>query len=353
VTSRPDVTIVVPTRDRRVLLTVAVTSALAQEDLGVEVLVMDDGSRDGTPDAMAELGDPRVRCVTSATARGASAARNAGIELARAPWVSFLDDDDFWAPAKLRRQLDAAAAADAGFAYSSALFVDGDARPLRVSAAPPPETLARELLSHHAIPAGASNVVARTDLLRAVGGFDPEFLTMEDWDLWLGLVERAAAAAVPEPLVAYRQVLPSKSRRNARLLQEHCRRLAERHRGVSERVGAPFDFSWVEEWAGRRARRADREAGRYHLAEGRNLAAARSFATSAVRNRQPSDLARAGAALLGRRAYEVLARQPVAEADAPTRPDEPDWVARYRELERRLLADETARRVPRTAREST
>jgi hypothetical protein len=352
VTSRPDVTIVVPTRDRRVLLTVAVTSALAQEDVGVEVLVMDDGSGDGTPEAMAALGDARVRCVTSPTSRGASAARNAGLELAQSPWVSFLDDDDFWSPAKLRRQLDAAVADAAGFAYSSALFVDDDARPLRVSEAPAPEALARELLSHHAIPAGASNVVARTELLREVGGFDPAFLTMEDWDLWLGLVERAEPAAVPEPLVAYRQVLPSKSRRNARLLQEHCRRLAERHRGVSERLGEPFDFSWVEEWAGRRARRADREAGRYHLAEGRNLAAARSFATSAVRNRQPSDLGRAGAALLGRRAYELVARQPVEESGPQALAHEPEWVARYRELERRLVADETARRAPRTARET-
>ena len=208
-------------------------------------------------------------------------------------------------------------------------------------------------MSGHAIPAGASNVVARTDLLRAVGGFDPAFRTMEDWDLWLGLVARASPAAVDDPLVAYRQARPSKSRRNAHLLREHCNRLAARHADVSERIGVPFDFAWVDEWASRRAARAAREEGRYLLDQGRNVAAARSFASSAVSTRQPADLGRAAGALLGRRAYSWVARgRDGEETPDAARPAEPDWVRRYRELERSLLAEASPRRSGRTARDS-
>ena len=88
-------------------------SALAQRDVDVEVVVVDDGSDEDGRRALEALTDSRVRVVRHATREGQSRARNTGIEAARGEWIAFLDDDDLWSPDKLREQLDAAAVADA------------------------------------------------------------------------------------------------------------------------------------------------------------------------------------------------------------------------------------------------
>ena len=104
----PTVTVVIPTHNRKELLRYALMSALRQEGVALEVIVVDDGSSDGTAEMLAALTDRRVRVVHHETAQGVSAARNRGIEEARGEWIAFLDDDDLWAPDKLRLQLESA-----------------------------------------------------------------------------------------------------------------------------------------------------------------------------------------------------------------------------------------------------
>src|SRR4029078_7896567 len=109
------------------------------------VVVVDDGSTDGTAASIETLGDHRGRVVQRQTPRGPAAARNAGAASARADWIAFLDDDDLWSPRKLRAQLDAAAAASAGWAYAAAVVVD---EANSVVAAPPvadPDGLAEQM----------------------------------------------------------------------------------------------------------------------------------------------------------------------------------------------------------------
>ena len=97
--TRPEVSVVVPTRDRWELLsTCALPSATCQEGVAIEVIVVDDGSSDGTAAGLAALDDPRVLTVRHDRPRGVSAARNSGIRAARGTWLAFLDDDDLWAP---------------------------------------------------------------------------------------------------------------------------------------------------------------------------------------------------------------------------------------------------------------
>jgi glycosyltransferase involved in cell wall biosynthesis len=198
-TSTPDVSVVIPTRDRHELLTRAVAGALAQRGVDVEVIVVDDGSREPI-----ECGpDPRVRVVRHDVARGVATARNRGIAEALAPWVAFLDDDDLWSPDKLGTQLDAAAREGASFAYAAAVVVDGQLRVLRTVPAPEPASLAEALVSLNVMPAGCSNVVARSSLLRELGGFDEQLCQLADWDLWRRLAASGVAAATAEALVAY------------------------------------------------------------------------------------------------------------------------------------------------------
>src|SRR5215208_5234996 len=103
-----DVSVVVPTRNRSALLSRTLRSALRQERVDFEVIVVDDASDDETPALLSALDDHRVRVLRHETLRGLSSSRNHGAEHARAEWLAFLDDDDLWAPDKLFRQVSAA-----------------------------------------------------------------------------------------------------------------------------------------------------------------------------------------------------------------------------------------------------
>jgi glycosyltransferase involved in cell wall biosynthesis len=102
---RPLISVVIPVHDGERYLGEAIDSALAQRGLAdIEVIVVDDGSTDGSV-AVAQSYGPPVTCYSHLESRGAGAARNRGVALARGEYVAFLDADDVWAPSKLARQL--------------------------------------------------------------------------------------------------------------------------------------------------------------------------------------------------------------------------------------------------------
>src|SRR5262249_16852308 len=114
--SRPEVTTIIPTRDRKDWLPRALLSALGQEGIEAETLLVDCGSR--TPLGSWFRADGcRLRVLRQETPGGPPAARNTGLADARGKWVAFLDDDDIWAPVKLRTQLRAAAETGADFVF--------------------------------------------------------------------------------------------------------------------------------------------------------------------------------------------------------------------------------------------
>lgn len=226
---REAVSVVIPTRDRSHLVAETVRLTLAQRGVAFEIVVVDDGSRDGTADVLEALGDPRVTVVRNA-GRGVANARNRGIERAAHPWIAFLDDDDRWSPDKLRVQLDLARAEAADFVYTAGIAVDVDGRVLYMSPAFAPEELRRGIRSRNLVFAGSSNVLARTDLVRRLGGFDESLHHIADWDLWIRLTEAGRPAACHEPLVAYvvhdanmhRTAIDSAAREGPRLRAKHA-----------------------------------------------------------------------------------------------------------------------------------
>jgi glycosyltransferase involved in cell wall biosynthesis len=115
----PDVSVVIPTRDRPELVVRAVRSALAQTVDRIEVIVVIDGPDPASQAALAQLRDDRLRVVALPESGGAPNARNVGVQAARARWTALLDDDDEWLPTKLAVQLDLAAAAP----YASPIVV--------------------------------------------------------------------------------------------------------------------------------------------------------------------------------------------------------------------------------------
>jgi glycosyltransferase involved in cell wall biosynthesis len=209
-------TVVIPTRNRRRMLLASLGSVLAQRDVELDVVVVDEGSDDGTADAVRDLDDPRVRVLRHETAKGLPAARNAGLAVVTGEWIAFCDDDDLWAPDKLALQLDAARRAGAVWSCTGAVEVDPALHV--VGWARCPETVGTaELRRRNVVPAGGSGVLARTDVVRALGGFDEALRAAEDWDLWLRLAAVGDAAIVDLPLVGYRVWPGSMSRDLARM----------------------------------------------------------------------------------------------------------------------------------------
>ena len=198
----PTVSVVIPVFNRRAAVGCAIESVLAQTFQDFEVVVVDDGSTDGTTASVAEFADHRIRLIRHERNRGGSAARNTGIRASSAPYVAFLDSDDEWLPTKLQRQLEVFARSDneeLGLVYTGAEWIFPNGRVwLRI---PRPEVdLARALLTENVI--GETSVgMVRRSALDAIGRFDESLPSCQDMDLWLRICERFHAHLVPEPLV--------------------------------------------------------------------------------------------------------------------------------------------------------
>jgi glycosyltransferase involved in cell wall biosynthesis len=216
----PEVTVVMPTRDRCDRLRLALRSALDQVDVDLEIVVVDDGSADGTRAMLSAVDDPRVTSIRRERAGGVSAARNVGISKANGAWIAFLDDDDLWAPTKLARQLDAMRAERRGWAYAGEVLLDAELRVIGGAPPPAPDVVVRMLERHNAVPAGASNVVVSADVLARVGAFDASLTSSEDWDLWIRLARNGVPAYVSDGLVAVTTHEGSASRKVRDMLRQ-------------------------------------------------------------------------------------------------------------------------------------
>jgi glycosyltransferase involved in cell wall biosynthesis len=103
-TRNPEISVVIPTRNRPQLVTRAIRSALDQTFRDLEVVVVVDGPDDATSAALSDVDDPRLRVVLSPQSQGAPGARNLGVRESRGRWIALLDDDDEWHPDKLTVQ---------------------------------------------------------------------------------------------------------------------------------------------------------------------------------------------------------------------------------------------------------
>jgi glycosyltransferase involved in cell wall biosynthesis len=259
--------------------------ALAQEGVDLEVVVVDDGSTDDTPAELGSARDPRLRVLRNHTSRGVAAARNRGIEAARGQWIAFLDDDDLWSPHKVRLQLEHAAGAD--FAYAGAVRLREPDVVLGLDPAPSPLDFARQMLITNVLPSGPSNVLARADLVRRLGGFDETLDFAADWDLWIRLGSTGSPAACPDVLVGYVEHEGNMSVSVGDAAIAEFRYLVAKHRSASEEAGVRFDLA-----------RFMRGVAYGHLRAGRRLQAARTYVRGAVRGNL-GNVARAAAAAVG------------------------------------------------------
>lgn len=303
------VTVVIPTCERWKLLRRTLSGALAQRDVELEVVVVNDG-RTPPPHDLFD-GDAPVRVIEPAAHRGVGAARNAGIGVARGEWIAVLDDDDLWAPDKLATQLRACAQRDAAWSYTGGVYVDERLAPFERLITPPPERLLELLFRYQAIPGACSNLLVRADLLDRLGGFDEGLHQLADWDLCLRLAAAAPAAAVADVLLAYvqhsRSMLVTSS--VAALFQEYDA-LRAKHAVAARDAGCAFDPELFSFWVATRLEKA-----------GHRRRAARESLRAALHYREPALLANAARLTLSCGTPESAR----GDAGVPT----PAWLERY------------------------
>jgi len=197
------VSVVIPTHERPDLLERAVATVLAQTHRDLECIVVDDGSSPPTECLLALLsgGDARLRSLRHDSPRGASAARNTGLAAARGRYVAFLDDDDYWLPDKLQKQLALlnASPTEVGLVYCWFDYRIGD----RIVPGRSPKLEGRifgHLLERQPLGNSSTLLVPRS-VAEAVGGFDADLPRGNDGDFIRRIAFDHEIRYVPEVLV--------------------------------------------------------------------------------------------------------------------------------------------------------
>lgn len=194
----PHVSVVLPTYHRAGVLEDAIGSVLAQTHDDLELVVVDDGDDEATPELVSSFADDRLRYVRREGDSGVSSARNEGVRRTDGDLVAFVDSDDRWHPEKLRRQVAALreAGEGCGVVYAPVTKDEGEPRTRDGASGDVSEAIRRL-----DVPTYTSTLLVRRSAFESVGGFDERLECFEDWDLCLRLARDWTFEYVDVPLV--------------------------------------------------------------------------------------------------------------------------------------------------------
>lgn len=231
--------VIIPVYNRKDMIRDCLKGFLGTEATGTEVIVVDDGSGDGSPEVVEQLAatsrGARIRLVRQANA-GPGAARNHGVRLAKGDWIAFLDSDDMWMPwtlTRLRALL--AGAADAQVFFLRTRHFDSTDAVAQWTEEPVETVVHATMLDMRVAPClpliGSCNVVLRRDLFESLGGFTDEVRCGEDTDLFYraGLAGPVVSVTAPV-MVAYRANNSDSITRRIDFLKAQTRFLLRRNR---------------------------------------------------------------------------------------------------------------------------
>ena len=216
------VSVIIPAYNCKTYIKTAVQSVLEQTVEPLEILVIDDGSTDGTEQVLNEMAQncSKLRLIKLEVNSGVSAARNRGVKEAKGKWVAFLDSDDQWVPAKLEKQLAMMEKTGAVFGFTGSSFVDENGEPYE-SVFSVPETVDRTRLFDQNVISCSSVIILREIICRYPMKSED---IHEDFDTWLRVLEEVPAAyGLNEPLLIYRLSSGSKSGNKLKSFQMNYR----------------------------------------------------------------------------------------------------------------------------------
>ncbi len=192
----PIVSVVIPTYNRKKIISRAIESVLNQTYKNYEIIIVDDGSSDGTAEYIKELYNNKINLIPQKN-QGASSARNTGVAHAKGKYIAFLDSDDEWVQSKLEIQM---------------AFLDKNpevtllcGRTYRADNINKVNSYLTEriigdlfttLYTHSFV--STPTVIVKRDILDQVGGFDLNYKSAEDFDLWLKITKNFKCAFLPD-----------------------------------------------------------------------------------------------------------------------------------------------------------
>jgi glycosyltransferase involved in cell wall biosynthesis len=203
---KPLVSIIIPAFMLEKYIKETIDSVLWQTFQDFEIIVVDDGSTDGTGEKVLEYKDPRIKYHYQKNSGRPACPRNKGISLSKGDYLAFVDGDDIWLPQKLERQIECFKRNnDLGFVFTNAIMFNAEGEigifnKRRIESG----YIFKDLFMRAFII--NSSVMASRRCLEDVGGFDeePSVRAIEDYDLWLRISYKYPISFIKEPLTKYR-----------------------------------------------------------------------------------------------------------------------------------------------------
>lgn len=201
----PQVSVIIPTYNRKAYVQEAIDSVLVQTYTDYEIIVIDDGSTDGTGAALqARYGD-KIHYVWQQN-QGESVARNKGLEMARGEFIAFLDSDDLWLPEKLNKQVAYLTAhPKVDLLFGRAQLIDQHGQPMGKSIGRAAKSFDKKILYFWNPIGGPSTTLIRQTALDKAGNFDANIKFGEDWDLWFRVAAENNVVPLDEVLTCIRR----------------------------------------------------------------------------------------------------------------------------------------------------
>ena len=214
--NQPKISVIIPAYNAAELIGLTLESVLAQDYQNLQVIVVNDGSKDDTAKIARTFGPP-VQVINTENG-GVAKARNRGIQQAEGDFIAFLDADDLWEPDKISRQV-AAIDPDHRLVYTDTLAFGIENLPYTGISAEqelPSGDIRIQLIERNFI--ATSSVLMDREICEKIGGFNQNIPVGEDWDYWLRALSCTGARYVNKPLVRYRVQLNSLSRNTGDLI---------------------------------------------------------------------------------------------------------------------------------------
>ena len=244
--ARPFISIILPVYNRQHKIAKAIQSVLDQTYEYFELIIVNDASTDQTESVIRSFYDDRIRYFTHDRTKGASAARNTGINLAKGEWIAFHDSDDEWMPEKLEKQVEIVNRF--GSIKPSPVIYTGFYRYNRdgIREYIPSKSITKKegiivnsLLNGNFV--STQTVILKKECILKVGGFDENLPRFQDWELWLRLAPEHPFILIDEPLVNVYFSEKSISA-DSSLIVEAYRIIYEKHQKLLAKVN-PLDAS--------------------------------------------------------------------------------------------------------------
>ena len=194
-----DISVIIPTYNRRNTLPRAVESVLNQIYKPIEIIVVDDGSTDGTKEMFSEM-YPLVRYIYQANS-GVSSARNTGINSASGDWIALLDSDDEWLPDKLDRQVKLLQDnAEIRFCHTNEIWIRNN---VRINQKKKHQKYGGNIFNKclDICRISPSSSLFHTSVIKDVGLFDESLDVCEDYDMWLRITSKYPVLFLDQPLI--------------------------------------------------------------------------------------------------------------------------------------------------------